>query len=233
MQILMHYNPHLQHQIDHANAFRDCGFDVTPDPYKPADVHVVSGPWFALRYWREHKHVLVLDRSWWGDPGSVSLGWLNVDGTRRFARGDAPRFKPEMLPWKTHRREDSCLILCDYGQDVSEIEYYAKKRFTTVRKRLHPADNDDRHVIRLEADLMLSDCAIGTSGTSLFDAIALGVPSICLDPKNEVAPVCANSVDDDLYRSSRDCWLHDMSYKVFTLKEIHDGTAWNLLKDIQ
>ncbi len=231
MQGLIHYNPALQHQIDHANAFKACGFAATADPYRPAEIHVVSGPHYALDRWREHPNCLVIDRAWWGDPDCVSIGWLNSDGTRNFAQGSAPRPKPEYEPWKT--REASCLILADYGQDISELSYEASMRFVSIQSRLHPADSTQRHQITLDTMLRLHDVAIGNSGTAIFDAIMQGVPAICTDPLNECMPVCAPTMDSELFRGDRTEWLHDMSYKQFTLAEIADGTAWNLLKDIQ
>jgi len=172
----------------------------------------------------------MIDRAWWNDPDCVSIGWLQPDGTRKFATGDAPRPKPEMEPWKT--RADSCLVLADYNQDVGEIAVQAAARFTTVDVRLHPA-NIQQRTTALKSAVRLRDVAIGHAGTGIFEAIIQGVPTICTDPKNECAPVCSRSVEDDLYRGDRDEWLHEMSYKQFSLAEIADGTAWDLLKDIQ
>lgn len=235
MKKLMHYNQNLPHQVDHARAFEACGFEITTNPGKAADIHVISGPNYAMRWWmpvcEKSVRTLMIDRAWWDDPSSVSIGWLQEDGTRKFASGTAERAKPEMMPWKT--RECSCLVMADYGQNISEVEYLASQRFTTVAKRLHPADSKVRHLTTLETDLTLRDVAITTSGTSGVTAITMGVPTICLDPKNECSPVCSDSIDAPLYRGDREQWLHEMSYKQFTLAEIADGTAWNLLKDIQ
>lgn len=227
---VIHYNPALPHQVDHAKAFQACGFDITPCPDGDADIHVISGPWFAYRKWLGHPRVLMIDRAWWDDPNSVSIGWLQPDGTRKFAKGDAPRRHPVMRPWKT--REDSCLLMADYGQDVSDIELEAVSRFTTVQVRRHPAESSP-HQVGLSAALGLRDVAIGHSGTGVFEAIRLGVPTICTDPNNECMPVCVPSVQDELYRGDRNMWMHEMAYKQFTLEEIADGTAWSLLKDVE
>jgi len=231
MQKVIHFNPNLQHQVDHAIAFEACGFLAKTMVDFCADVHVVSGPYYALNRWKDHPRVLMIDRAWWGDPACVSIGWLQPDGSRKFATGQVPRRIPGMLPWKT--RECSVIVLADYGQNISDIRFRASQRFTTVKTRLHPSDNPRKWVTTLEADLMLSDVAIGHSGTAIFEAVRLGVPAICTDPANECAPVCANAINDDLYRGSRAAWLHDMSYKQFSLAEIADGTAWRLLKDIE
>lgn len=228
MKKVIHYNPALSHQCDHAKAFEACGFEATTDPRAEADIHVISGPHYAKAHWLNHPRVLEIDRAWWGDPDSISIGWLQPDGTRKFANGDVSRETPIMEPWKT--REDSCLILADYGQDPSEIEHAARMQFTSVRTRLHPADSRERYITTLETMLRLHDVAIGHAGTSIFEAIKMGVPVICTDPKNECMPVCSGLIDAPLYRGDRKQWLHEMSYKQFSLAEISSGLAWELLK---
>ena len=233
----MHYNPSVQHQVDFANAFRACGFDVTTSQNEQADTHVIYGPHYCLGHLRKHPRVLYIDRAWWGHDdtqpgdGHVSIGWMQPDGSRKFASGDVPRETPEMEPWKA--REDSCLILADYMQKTSDIALSAVSRFRHVNVRLHPANDTERHTVRLQDAIRLHDVAIGHAGTSIFESIRMGVPTICTDPRNPCAPVCSRNVDDELYRGSRDAWLRDMSYKQFSLAEIADGTAWNLLRDIQ
>ena len=229
MQKVIHYNPRLQHQVDHAQAFLASGFTATPHVQVDADVHVVSGPWYALDQWKHHPRTLKIDRAWWGDPDNISIGWLNPDGTRRFASGSAPRPKPRYEPWGT--RECSCLILADYGQDVGSIEYEASKRFITIEVRQHPADTKEKQV-DLKSNIRLRDVIICSKGTAGFEAIMMGKPVICLSEQNELMPVCAGSMDAELYRGDRDQWLHDMSYKQFSLSEIADGTAWELLRDV-
>ena len=224
---VIHYNPKMKHQCDHARAFEACGFKATTDPKEPADIHVVSGPYYAKPYWLDHPRVIEIDRAWWGDPHCISIGWMQPDGTRRFATGLESRQKPEMAPWWDVVR--SCLILADFQQDTSEIETKARDRFGSVKVRRHPAEQKSERT--LNWDIRSHDVAIGTSGTSIFEAIKAGTPSICLDPKNECAPVCSGSIDEDLYRGDRDDWIHNMSYKQFNLDEI--DVAWNLLKAIQ
>jgi len=228
MQKVIHFNPSLQHQRDHAEAFRACGFGVTSSPHDAADIHVISGPWYAYQQWRNHPRVLMIDRAWWGDPEYVSLGWLQTDGTRKFASGDKPRAKPVYEPWKT--RDYSCLILADYGQDVSDLYYAASQRFGCVRVRKHPAD-ETQPVPPLSSAIRLHDAVICGSGTAGFEAIMQGVPTVCLS-KNELAPVCSASINADLYKGDRDEWLHGMSYKQWSLAEIASGEAWEHLKDL-
>jgi len=228
MQGLIHYNPHRKNQVDQAQAWLASGFAATPKRTGAADVHVVSGPWFAYETWRGHSRTLMVDRAYWGNPEYVSIGWLNPDGTRRFAKGTAPRPKPEYEAWRT--REWSCLVLADYDQDVTDIAYEAGKRFGFVEVRKHPAN--EPNCVDLASAIRLRDVIVCGKGTAGFQAIMQGKPVICLDPKSEIMPVACPTMTGELYRGDRDEWLHDMSYKQWSLAEIASGTAWQHLKDV-
>ena len=229
MQGMMHYNCNLQHQIDHANAFKACGFDTTPSPWvEGGDFHVISGPHFAYEQWKDSTP-LMIDRAWWGDDeGCVAIFWLMPDGTRKYANGTEPRPVPEMSEWRDG--ESSALILADHGQDTTAIEVVVNARFDSVRIRKHPAESDNSEPLQEVMDGV--DVVIGHSSTALFESVILGIPTICTDPQNPIAPVCSSWVNGELYRGDRSAWLHGISYKQFTLTEIADGTAWRLLKDV-
>jgi hypothetical protein len=124
------------------------------------------------------------------------------------------------------------LVLADYQQDVTDIAYAAGKRFGHVEVRPHPADTD-RKLIDIKSAIRLRDVVICSSSTAGFEAIIQGAPTICLDPKNEIAPVCSASIDADLYVGDRAQWLHEMSYKQWSLDEIASGEAWEHLKDAE
>lgn len=229
----MHYNPTLPHQVKHAVAFAYAGVATAPSPEGEADIHIVSGPYFALDRWRNHPHVIWLDRAFYGDPEYISLGWLNTDGTRAFASGTEPRHKPDCLPWKT--REDSALVLADFKQNVDDLVLSALKRFGCVRVRRHPAENGlksgEKPEISLASQLALSDVCIGHSSTALFEAVVMGVPVICTDPLNIVSEVSVDSLDSDLYRGDRSDWLRRVSYMQWNHEEF--GTALKLLSEIR
>ena len=171
--------------------------------------------------------VLMIDRAWWGDPDCVSIGWLQPDGTRKFASGEARRDKPEMYDWKPtwsipSLKEIRCIVLADYGQDVTETVRQASKRFPSVQVRLHPADCKEPRPLTLEDDVKWADVIVGHSSSALFEAIRYGTPVICTDPNNPVMPVSA-AMHETLYRGDRTRWLHQMSYKQFSLSEICSG----------
>jgi hypothetical protein len=234
MDGVIYYNPSLSHQVDHAKAFKSCGFHATPALHEPpTDVCVISGPHYAYEAMKHHPRVLMIDRAWWGDPDCVSIGWLQPDGTRKFAKGEAERPKPDMMMWKPNLwptfGELSCLVLAQYGEDVSGIVAEAKERFIQVNVREHPADH--KSVIPLDMQVKWYDCVMG-AGTAIFEAIRCGIPTICTDPTDECAPVCSDSVGAELYRGNRAEWLHDMSYKQWSLDEIASGEAWEYLRDV-
>ena len=238
MSILFHYNSRLQHQCDHAHAFIKGCKDVlvTDKPDGDADIHIISGPHFAYNQWKHHDKVLMIDRAYWGDPDCVSIAWLQPDGTRKFASGEARRDKPTLYEWKPtwsipSLKEIRCIVLADYGQDVTETVKQASKRFPSVQVRLHPADCKEPRPLTLEDDVKWADVIVGHSSSALFEAIRYGTPVICTDPNNPVMPVSA-AMHETLYRGDRSKWLHDMSYKQFSLSEIADGTAWELLKNV-
>ena len=240
MKGVIHYNPYISHQVDFAKAFSNCGFKATTCRFEQADIHVIYGPHYCLHTWQYHPRVLYIDRAWWGHDqtkpgdGFASIGWLQPDGTRKFASGTADRPKPAMHSWKKQwtMGEIRCMVLADYGQDVSETVRKASERFPSVRTRVHPADSTDVRVVTLEMDVQFADVVIGHSGTGIFEALKFGTPVICTDTDNPCMPVCS-SMDEPLYRGDREAWLHDMSYKQWSLDEIASGEAWEHLKDIQ
>jgi hypothetical protein len=133
-------------------------------------------------------------------------------------------------PWSMG--EIRCIVLADYGQDVSETVRKASERYVSVQVRQHPADATVPRVVTLEADCQFADVIVGHSGTALFEAIKNGTPVICTDPLNECMPVCS-TFEEPLYRGDREQWLHEMSYKQWSLDEIASGEMWEHLKDIQ
>ena len=221
--ILFHYNPKLNHQVRHALAMSDAGVQITPSPDGEADIHIISGPHFALDRWRNHPRVIMIDRAYWGDPEYIRMGWLQKDGSLKYARGTSKRDRPACLPWKT--REQSCLILADYGQECNGIVAQAYDRFGHVRVRRHPAEGTPSPNVSLESELMLTDVVVGHSSTALVEAIVLGVPVICTDPRNVVAPVSVTG--GELYRGDREAWLHEISWHQFNHDEF--GMALRVL----
>ena len=234
---LFHCHPRSPNQIEIAEAFKACGFNVASAINESADVHVISGPNYAYEAYVGKPNVLMVDRAWWGDGDEdkkVSIGWLQSNGTRKYAKGDAPRPKPELEPWKT--REDSCLVLPDHStngrmgdRSIEYVRAEAAARFGTASVRLHPGTDRSKR-LSLRDHVSLYDVVVGWRGTAVFDAIIMGVPVIC-HPCNVCAPVAVTDMTAPLFRGDRTQWLHDISYAQFSLAEIASGEAWDLLKD--
>ena len=226
VSVVMHYNPGLPHQVRHAEAFKAVGVEVTPAPCGDADVHIVSGPHFALARWLNHPNVIFLDRAFYGDPEYVSMGWMNPDGSRTFATGDTPRPKPEPKPWKKWMPgECRALVLPDYQQDATALIELARERYNFVTLRRHPAELKPAET--LAEQLEAHHVAIGHSSTALFDAVIAGLPVICTDPLNVVAEVSQTNTEGVLRRPDRTDWLHRVSWMQWNHEEF--GHARRLL----
>ena len=115
--------------------------------------------------------------------------------------------------------------------DVTEKVTQATSRFCSVQIRQHPADTTQLRV-KLETAIRLRDVIIGGKGSGVFEAIIQGKPVIC-HPDNDCADVCTSDISAPLYRGDRDKWIHEMSYKQWSLAEIASGEAWSSLKDVQ
>jgi len=236
VKALMHFNPKLAHQVRHAETFKAAGCEITPSPEGEADIHIVSGPYFALPKWKGHRNLIMLDRAFYGDPEYISLCWLNPDGTKTYATGTDERFKPELKPWKVwHPDECSALVLADFEQDVTDIVNVAQERFGRVTVRRHPAESGlksgEKPEISLDSQLNDACVCIGHSSTALFEAVVMGLPVICTDPNNIVAEVSVRSMEALLVRPDRTAWLHRVSWMQWNHDEF--GLALDHLKRLR
>lgn len=227
-KIVIHTNLRYQHQVDCAESLR-AGFkvhslpaEITPDRDMNGGIHVVLGPHYALERWRNHPHVLWLDRCFYGDTNKVSsIGWL--DGAiRRFSKG-RDRVLPDCKSWRSAGLKS--LILADFGKDVSNIITEAVKYYH-VKVRRHPADKEPDET--LEQALETADIVIGQSGTSIVQALLAGVPGVCLDERHIAHPVTSHVIGNEI-RPDRTDWLHTIAHAQFSHEEYRNGTAWDHL----
>lgn len=226
----IHTNMALRHQRAWAgclaSGFKRHGIaaTVTPDVALGADVHVVLGPWYALREWHGKPGVLYLDRAFWDDPGSCSLTWLDAQGEKIFRwYRTTPRPRPAVQPWRHGRR---AVVLCDYGMDGEQERALALPHFDVVSVRRHPAEQ--AAVEPLAACLDAHDVAIGRCTTALIDAAIAGLPVVGLNPHAPVAPIASRTVRD-IMRPPRDRWLNDLAWHNWSAQEITAGDAWEAL----
>jgi hypothetical protein len=194
------------------------------------DVHVVLGPHYAMREHIGKDNVIMLDRCFYGDPEDKSLvarvGWLNADGSLRYARRTA-RQGPPVQPWRysSYRR---CLVLADYNQPVMSIAKEAQNYFQEVKVRLHPANGTSPE--SLACAIQWADVVIGTAGTALIQAILVGVPTTCLDPRHIARPVTSYVIGTTV-TPDRTLWLRRLADTQWSHSEMQSGLMWEHLYD--
>lgn len=198
----------LSHQREYAEALLE-GFKVhglkADIRDGEADIHVVIGPWFALKQWR-YANTLYLDRGYWEDPNAVSVHWLR-NGEKHFTHNTTPREHPEPKPLKTGNRR---IYLCDYNaKPVGE--------FDSVR--FHPANGQRGD---LYEDLAKHDIAIGRRTTALVDAALEGLLVHTDDPHSPVWPISGRT-------EGRGEWLTGLAWHNWTKSEISRGLMWENL----
>jgi hypothetical protein len=229
VSVVAHINPHLPHQVEHGEVLRQ-GFerhgvtlDVTADKTKAGDIHIVSGPWYALNEWQGKPNVLWLDRTFYGDAHDIiSLGWLNSDGSRDFRNADKTEGKgvlPELKPLKP--RKGTAIVFGDYGRDMS-MECALARKFDRCYFKSHPQDSQQTspfNTLRcpLNVVMELADVAIGHSSTVLVDAEIAGLHTISTDPRHIV------------HNSDRTAWLKRLSWAQWSLEELSNGDFWEHL----
>ena len=213
MFVAIHVNPSLAHQVDHGERWRK-GFarhgiaaTVTNDPSRAADIHVISGPWFAKKQWTGHPRVIGIDRAWCQpNPEYVSVGWLRADGGYEYRKGTG-RQAPVKRATKSGERavylmdyNGAPLPLRGYGGAIHEV----RRHPSNVRPRDTLADSLNRNAI-----------AVGYMTTALAVAALAGLRVVCLDPRSLMA---------------RPDWWELLPYADWTLDEIENGDVWEHLK---
>lgn len=238
--VVIHYNPRLSHQVDHARAWEDglarhgvrCW--ATPDARAEGDVHIVSGPHYALPWWQNHPRTIWLDRCLYGDPrGDVSLAWIARGARRIFPTGSPPdrwRATGQALhPLKPPGPRIT--VFGDFRFHVEQSQVLeAAAAQGEARYRPHPhaqpwaqdiAPEDRRPLEEVLAD---TDTAIGWASTALVAAALAGCRVECRDP---AAPAYRISGEEDEAR--RAAWCYDLAHANWSVSEIATGAAWEYL----
>jgi hypothetical protein len=212
MVIAVHVNSSQPHQVEHGQWLKKgierhgLKVEVTESPTLPADIHIVSGPHYAKKFWLGHPRTVLLDCAYYHDEKSgrwkstdwVSLGWLREDGGRRFRKGSG-RKPPEI----EECRGRGTIFLADYGGPI--------ERADTVRK--HPAEETPKEA--LLDSLRRHRLAIGYGTSALVTAALCGLDTICRDSRSI------------LWESD---WLELLPYADWRWSEIENGEAWEHLK---
>lgn len=205
MHIVFHCNTSQPHQVEHGQWLKkgfEChnlSLDITADITKKADIHIVSGPHYALNYWKDHPKVILLDRALWHQEKPekwhsmdwVSAGWVK-NGKRIFKSG-CGRKSPKQ---KTGNNGTGSIFLADYYGPVEQAD--------TIR--LHPLRERNKEP--------LLDClhrharAVGYNTTALITA---GLEGLEIDCKSQ---------DSIMYQSN---WLESLAYTDWRYDEIESG----------
>ena len=238
-KVVIHTNPTLYNQTSFAAAFvsgfREHGIDAKiVGRNDVGDIHIVQGPHYAFARWKHHPMVLHLDRCFYGDAATVvSLGWLNPDGSRRFA---APAREPkgalpEIQPAKKYR--GSAVVLGDYAADSGTLIEAARKRFERVYFKPHPQGATYPGVMNITGGLdgvfNLCDVAVGHRTSALVAAALAGLYIVTTDKHHACKPI-AFGFDENERIGEREEWLAGLSWQQWSLSEIKSGEFWSSLK---
>jgi len=230
VSVVIHTNLGLSNQVESAGwlkeGFAQHGIDakITGDKHKPADIHVVQGPWYAYNEWLGKENVLLLNRCFYGHPRfDISLGWLLPDGSRDFRTQGMVAGKgqlPELKPRKDSRRR--AVVFGDYGRDPVDEVKLARDKYHAAFYRPHPQDKRSCKLMApdwsLEDIWDLADGAVGHSSTVLVQAEINGLHVHSTDPNH----VC-NGIED------RQEWLNRLSWCQWNAEELKRGEFWEHL----
>ena len=212
MHITFHCNTSQPHQVEHGRwlkkGFKCHGLNlnITADITKEADIHIVSGPHYALDYWKDHQRVILLDRALWHQEKPEkwrSMDWLSagwVKNGQRVFRVGCGRKHPKPKAGSNGR---GSIFLADYYGPVEQAD--------TIR--LHPQRDTNPEP--------LLDClhrharAIGYNTTALITAGLEGLEIECKSP-------------DSIMSHSN--WLELLAYTDWKYSEIQSGALWQHLR---
>lgn len=217
MDIAIHINPAQPHQREHAEWFesgiarhgRNCKIITTDAIDQQADIHIISGPHYAERYWLGNPAVLKIDRAYYNEEKSgrwasmdwISIGWLNKDGSREFTIGSDHKRRPPRI--KDRRTGNGSIFLADYRGRIDQAD--------TIR--LHPCEC--QHTEPLADALRRHDTAIGYQTTALVTAALEGLNIICKDSRHIL---------------NQPNWHELLPWADWKYLEIQNGDAWEHLQ---
>lgn len=213
MDITVHVNPTLSHQVGHGDAlekgFKRHGLKtrVTSEVKAEGGIHVVSGPYYAKNYWMSQKQrnpdtkVILLDRCYYkGDPDHISLGWMIETGDRIFTAGEG---KTPAIPEEKDFKH-GVIYLADYNGQVDITADYI---------RYHPRNKTPERSLPL--DLLNYGRAIGYNTTALVTAALMGLEVESLN---------------EYHILNQEDWEYLLPWADWSHKEMETGEAWEHLR---
>ena len=226
------------------------------DEPRPCDVAVVWG-WKQSRVIESGARILCMERGHLQDRMVyASLGWDGLGNRGRYPKApDGERwerlFGRLLEPWK-----DGTHVVV-FGQCpgdaaltgmASSFQAWAQRVVDEARGfglpiiyRPHPVilqRGDTWHPngaslseLSLRQDIERAAIAITYNSTSGVECVLAGAPTITLDEGAMAWPVSAHEILVPPM-PDRTAWCHDMAYTNWTIDEIADGTAWELLRTV-
>lgn len=204
------------------------------------------------KYASEGRNYLMVNRAFWGDPTSVSIGWNGFNGNAEYCiPADAPRKAvPAHRPLRTvdgghfavimgqlHRHTLNYASLnAWYSSAVKDIA--AAYPGMPIHFRPHPANPNagwaSLYCDNRPLDYVLEDAALVATlnSTVAVDALLAGVPTAAYDPGSPAHPYsrlqgpAAAAVGLRMHAHRMDEWLQDLACAQWTTAEIQAGLPW-------
>lgn len=246
--VTVHYNPRLKHHFGWTTALVEgigkFGHTVIPttDPSpNPGTINVVIGPHYCLKNHLNVPNTLFLDRCFFSDPTiHASIGWLRPDGSRNFKNEKSPpnRWDKSGMHLKLWKDGTAAVVFGDYTTDPERYRQTileVMQNYDQVFYRPHPQQpgwSPPCPVIDgpLPDVFKVARVAIGWRSSVLVDAVINGIPVVCLDSRNVVAPVASEHINEIVF-AARQNWAYNLAHSQWHVSEIANGDAWGHLWD--
>lgn len=243
-----------------AEGLKRCGVTVSDFmgvPDSDADFCVVWGMRRALRCQASgfKGPILIAERGWIDRFNYTSLGWDGINGRARFgAVHDEDRFNRlfghNLKPWR--KQGGYALIMGQVLGDASLfevdiIEWYKKtavalwKAGWDIKFRPHPVSEQRGHARprvpfsqtfegTMEEALDGAGLVVAYNSNSLVDAILAGIP-VCAGDRGSMVYDLA-SKDFSIIYPERERRLNEIANYQWSLAEMSDGKAWEVVKSV-
>jgi len=146
------------------------------------------------------------------------------------------------IPCITILKDEGYILVCppsdDYGRvfgftnwlddTINEIKKYTDREIKIREKKI-------RKTIPLVNDLSGAYCTVAPASGVSIESVLSGVPTFCSDfsPAAPVGNLDLSKINNPWFPDSEliKKWLCHLSYCQFTIEEIQNGTAWNILNN--
>lgn len=203
------------------------------------------------------KPILVMERGYLGDRMNVwtSLGWDGLNGRARFPK---PQDGGERF-WSNHGHlakewerfdgywliagqvlGDQSLLNVNYLEWLKDTIDELDRMGVDARFRPHPEAVRRGQVFpvpsymvstgTLADDLAGATCVIAYNSNATVDAVLAGIPAVTCDEGAMAFSITSHHVSQPLVTPDRSEWFRRMAWCQWTIGEIQDGSAWELVR---